>query len=540
MIHLQQPKIHQHVKSIPADKRQSWHEAIQGPASHQANIIRPATSGFTTVQTGHVMNSMADVHKHILSPLVPDNILSSRPQKNQHQSGQCLTNNISTGYVSQLVPPIVTATHQQRMQLTGSTLAPMQTTDLVNNESTTRSQQMPLNSSIAPELLRHQTFEVQSRPIATGERLERVVNAPSRLPHQQATQFYRAHPFYQSQQPSTHPPHGTGPLFHAPFQQSNYYQNPPVPQPVNQLTDEQYAARQVMSRDLPTFSGRPEEWPIFISSYENSTTSCGFTHTENLIPLQRALNGKALEAVSFRLLLPAAVPGVIETLRLLFGRPELILHDILEKVRGESAPRADKLESLIQYSLVVQNMVCVMEAANLTLHLYNLLLLQELVNKLPAAIKLQWAMYGQTIPSACLSKFSMWLHQLAMAASTVTSPPSYQPSEKSSEKRADRSKGQVNAHALLERETDSTMTPAQWVEEFEKITRNERWEKVKQHPSATKFVRISPPLGSRNTFRSKQETGHICFLRRGLVAIYDRRIHSKRIEPKWNAASALP
>lgn len=30
----------------------------------------------------------------------------------------------------------------------------------------------------------------------------------------------------------------------------------------------QLAARQVMPRDLPHFNGRPEEWPLFISSFE--------------------------------------------------------------------------------------------------------------------------------------------------------------------------------------------------------------------------------------------------------------------------------
>lgn len=214
-----------------------------------------------------------------------------------------------------------------------------------------------------------------------------------------------------------------------------------------------------MSRDLPTFSGRPEEWAIFISSYENTTTSCGFTNTENLIRLQRALKGKALDAVSFRLLLPASVPSVIETLRILFGRPELILHDILEKIRTEAAPKAERLETLIQYSLSVQNLVGVMEAANLLAHLRNPSLQQELVNRLPAAIKLQWAMYALTIPETCLSTFSTWLSELAMAASTVTMP-SLELSR--SEKRNDRSKGQVHAHALLENNIDETAITVQW------------------------------------------------------------------------------
>lgn len=184
------------------------------------------------------------------------------------------------------------------------------------------------------------------------------------------------------------------------------------------LTDAQFAARQVMNRDLPTFSGLPEEWAIFISSYENSTLSCGFSNTENLIRLQRCLKGRALESVSCRLLLPSSVPGIIDTLRLLYGRPELILYDIIEKIRTEAVPRADDLDAIIRYSLMVQNLVSVMEASNMTSHLSNPFLLQELVGRLLSQLKLQWAMHAQSNDSD-LSTLSTWLTKIALAASTV-------------------------------------------------------------------------------------------------------------------------
>ncbi|XP_073814325.1 uncharacterized protein [Musca autumnalis] len=42
-------------------------------------------------------------------------------------------------------------------------------------------------------------------------------------------------------------------------------------------------------RDLPHFHGEPEEWPLFISSFENSTAVAGYSHAENLIRLQSCL-----------------------------------------------------------------------------------------------------------------------------------------------------------------------------------------------------------------------------------------------------------
>lgn len=80
------------------------------------------------------------------------------------------------------------------------------------------------------------------------------------------------------------------------------------------------------------------------------------------------------------------VPAVIETLKTLYGRPEVIIHIILQKVRAEPAPNADKLET------------------------FNPSLLQELVEKLPAQNKLTWAYHATTIQEATLSTFGSWLY----------------------------------------------------------------------------------------------------------------------------------
>ena len=136
-------------------------------------------------------------------------------------------------------------------------------------------------------------------------------------------------------------------------------------------TPSQLAARQVMPRDLPPFSGNPTDWPVFISSYTNTTLACGYSPAENLVRLQRCLKGPAYEPVSSRLLLPESVPHILETLRLLYGRPELLINALLEKVRSIPAPKAEKLETLIDYGLAVQSLCDHLEAANQTAHLSN-------------------------------------------------------------------------------------------------------------------------------------------------------------------------
>ncbi|XP_055547018.1 histone acetyltransferase p300-like isoform X1 [Wyeomyia smithii] len=55
----------------------------------------------------------------------------------------------------------------------------------------------------------------------------------------------------------------------------------------NYLSGKQLAARQAVSRELPIFSGVPEEWPLFYSTFTTSTEMCGYTQEENLIRLMK-------------------------------------------------------------------------------------------------------------------------------------------------------------------------------------------------------------------------------------------------------------
>ncbi|KAL7723128.1 hypothetical protein ACLKA6_012682 [Drosophila palustris] len=193
----------------------------------------------------------------------------------------------------------------------------------------------------------------------------------------------------------------------------------------NSLSSSQVSARHAIPKDLPTFSGDPEEWPIFISTFNHSTSVAGFSHTENMMRLQKCLKGKARDLVKDRLLIPSMVPEVISALKMFFGRPEHILERLIEKVRKLQPPK-DKLEALIEFSLAVRNICATMEACKLDAHLNNPMLAKELIDKLPSQHKLSWAMRGQAMrqdsTSPIIKEFSDWLYQIAEAASTVVSP----------------------------------------------------------------------------------------------------------------------
>lgn len=180
-------------------------------------------------------------------------------------------------------------------------------------------------------------------------------------------------------------------------------------------------ARQVIPSDLPIFTGKPEDWPIFISCYRNSTKACGFTEVENLMRLQRCLRGPARQAVCSKLLLPDCVTQVIDTLELLYGRPELLISSLISQIHEAPAPGNDDLNALIVYGLAVQNLADHMIAAGLDSHLNNPCLLQEMINKLPTHLKLQWAAHKRGCNNVTIATFSEFMSELVRAASQVTS-----------------------------------------------------------------------------------------------------------------------
>ncbi|XP_065074000.1 uncharacterized protein LOC135698068 [Ochlerotatus camptorhynchus] len=189
-----------------------------------------------------------------------------------------------------------------------------------------------------------------------------------------------------------------------------------------QLSRSQVAARQAVSKDLPTFSGDPEEWPVFISMYNRTTTMCGFTEDENIVRLQKSLKGRAYDAVKSRLMHSGNVPGILSTLKMLFGQPEVIIQSLIRKVGSLSPIREDKLETLVDFAVNVQNFCATVDACGLQEYMYNITLLHQLVGKLPPSLKLNWAQHRRTLSTVNLATFSEWIYGLAEAASVVVFP----------------------------------------------------------------------------------------------------------------------
>lgn len=203
---------------------------------------------------------------------------------------------------------------------------------------------------------------------------------------------------------------------------------PPVSlEPHNRLLQSHINARQSMPKELPPFSGNPEEWPTFISTLEWSTAACNFTNAENLIRLQKSLKGEALQSVQQMLIHPANVPGVVEVLRLLYGQPEKIINSIKYKIKSSPVVDENNLKTLTTFAIKVRSLISTITASNLYDEINNSSLLFDLIQKLPPSYQMQWANYKMQLmnqnKNPNLSEFDKWIFSIGITASSIAVEP---------------------------------------------------------------------------------------------------------------------
>lgn len=292
-----------------------------------------------------------------------------------------------------------------------------------------------------------------------------------------------------------------------------------VPNSSMTLSKTQIAARHVF-KDLPEFHGRAEEWPIFLSALKNSTEACGYSDSENLGRLQKSLKGEAKDLVHSRLIHASSVPGVIETLHLMFGRPNLIIHKFLDKINKTPSPKSDDLSSLIKFAISVQNLCGTIESSGQLEYLQNPILIHTLTDKLPTQIQLNWAYFKFGAGDVDLSVMGQWLYQLAQVATDDVNPSALKFNDKKDRKenQKDQQLTHSNAHSesgsikksqssSMEKSTCPACSYNQKLESCKKFKQSsveERWVLVKQSKICGRC------FGNHHFFKcqSKKKCGH--------------------------------
>ncbi|XP_058448836.1 uncharacterized protein LOC131428813 [Malaya genurostris] len=212
------------------------------------------------------------------------------------------------------------------------------------------------------------------------------------------------------------PPKQSTPVGSQNFSKNRYHQSA---KRRTSLTRKQIAARQVVPRDLPKFAGNPEEWPMFLSTFESTSKMCGYTDEENMIRLRSCLRDEAFNTVRSLLMMPSTVPKAISTLKLRFGQPQIIINTLRAKVLGMPPIKPDAMDKLIDHALAVQNLCSTIDACGRKEYKRDVTLLNEIIGKLPSSLKLEWARYQRKTAKVNLFVYSEWIYDIAEDACLV-------------------------------------------------------------------------------------------------------------------------
>lgn len=172
--------------------------------------------------------------------------------------------------------------------------------------------------------------------------------------------------------------------------------------------------------NLPKFDGNPEDWPLFLATYNDTTMEFGYSNRQNLVRLQSALHGPAKDSVLSMLIHPENVPQIIEELRFNFGRPEILIKSQLEKIKMYPAITENRLDGILGLANCAKNVVAFCKSANCDQHLLNPTLLEQLVLKLPLSKQYEWAKFSVTLlPFPTVEDFGKWVGELARFCSLI-------------------------------------------------------------------------------------------------------------------------
>jgi hypothetical protein len=197
---------------------------------------------------------------------------------------------------------------------------------------------------------------------------------------------------------------------------------------VQQLADSLRHALQPMQsvmfkKQLPTFSGKPDEWPMFYSAYEK--TAKMFSEEDNLVRVRNSLEGDAFKMVKPLFVSSRNLESIIKTLSMRFGKPEFILESMMKKTRLLLPVKEDDICSLIEFSTTILNFATTAENLHLETYMLNPQLLNECLSKLPYSLKYRWAEHvnSTSLSSPDMKTFSTWLENQCTILSIYFRPP---------------------------------------------------------------------------------------------------------------------
>uniref|UniRef100_A0A182PWL6 Integrase catalytic domain-containing protein n=1 Tax=Anopheles epiroticus TaxID=199890 RepID=A0A182PWL6_9DIPT len=124
-------------------------------------------------------------------------------------------------------------------------------------------------------------------------------------------------------------------------------------------------------------------------------------------------------------MLPGTVQEVLDTLKNHFGRPEVMVDALIQKIRKTPNIKVDKVDTIIEFGTAVKNACDYLRIAGLDDHLSDPTLMKELIDRLPGQTRLDWAMACDELVKltkrrVTLIEFSFFMKRMVNAASRLT------------------------------------------------------------------------------------------------------------------------
>lgn len=292
------------------------------------------------------------------------------------------------------------------------------------------SELVPIQQSCAPHAGEQQPQMAVPQPSHSPGRMQHSspflvpTTAGLQLPqaqpgHQQSQKIYGNTPYAYVQQQNIH----VQPAYVQQQQQRLYgpqYAAPPPAHATNNVAHDLLVQKPF---DLPEFNGQPEEWPVFIAAYHQSTQAFGYGPLQNLFRLQKCLKGEASNTVRHLLTDPLYIEAILDELEFRFGRPDQLVHCQMELIKQFKPIEENQIHRYTDYSSLVQN-VCAYLNKDASRHLLGeTALMSDLVWKLPPSKQLQWAEHSMTLHRrATAVEFSAWLRNLARSVIMLPRP----------------------------------------------------------------------------------------------------------------------
>lgn len=177
--------------------------------------------------------------------------------------------------------------------------------------------------------------------------------------------------------------------------------------------------------DLPDFDGKPEDWLIFEAEFNQTTAAYGYTDAQNVSRLRKSLRGSARELVICLLIRPENVRQAMATLERQFGKPQYLVASQIQRVRDIAPIDEGRLDQFVPFAAKVATMVAYLDTPRARQHLFNPMILEELLMKLPQRERREWGRFAKDMqPYPSLKDMSAWLDTVAeeMSESTVQYP----------------------------------------------------------------------------------------------------------------------